>query len=552
MAKFFVKCGAPLEEDARVCGLRGALFAEGAVGLSEKPKIARLRVRRPRRWALLAAIAASALAVLAALSLILTKVNTPQRAAAQFLSALERGDFTALEKVARPADGTVVFSAERAAPMFRLYAERDGFRRTLAQKLRADAAALAGGGTPGEGGVVKLTRERRFLYTGYRVRIASCAARVSSPLLCTVELDAGRTLELSGDAKKPTDAWSVCGPDCALVAADGAYSAVIDGLLPGLYTLHGTVDTSFGGRFEARGELEVASAEGAEGRLAFAFVTLDVYNDSTVPVELYLGERLYCTVPPHCDGYLSPVHADTEVRAQAVVDGGEPMTRTFLAGDNDGYTCLAFLQCRVEIYNSYAIAFYVYRDGAYLQKVLPGSSVILSGLPAGTSLSVKLYEQDLMEPVLYSCEYASDYLCPSFRLTAENEADVDKAVRACVERAVAAFNDADAAALAKLPQSELREFLSRQLVYAQSCTEADPGYRYRMKITETDAQRQSGLQIASETASIPTITVSYEILYSAQEQYRYPGGRTKTAPVADSVFSAFTLRYVGGAWELIE
>lgn len=113
--------------------------------------------------------------------------------------------------------------------------------------------------------------------------------------------------------------------------------------------------------------------------MIFDYTTLDVYNDSSVEVDLSIGGSVYCTVPAYTDCYIAPIKPDTQVEATANIDTDAPMTQTFLAGDNYGYTYLSFVLCEVELYNGYEIPFYVYQDGTFLQKVDAGRDRDIGG-----------------------------------------------------------------------------------------------------------------------------------------------------------------------------
>lgn len=497
MAKFCAQCGAQMDDDARFCGECGAPVEEAAPAAAPAPEaIPEVPVEAPveetdsapqageetagapaeetfgwtapeaapsapvqprekkplPKWAKPVGIAVAAvIVVVVALSLILKSVNAPDKVADKFLDAMANSDFAALSKVAVAADEDLVLTEENTAPLFKLYNESTAFRKSVEDLLDEDVDLLEDGDDPNEGYLFDLRAEKKFLHTGYEVVIETCdTLDISSNLVCEVTLDGGQTASLTSDSS--SDAWSdevVLGPDYNL--AQYSNGAVYD-LLPGLYTVTGTVATSAGTTFTAETTVEISNEYNAYAELNFDYATIEIQNYYDIPVEFYIDGNLYGSMDG--EGYFEagPLNPDQMIEARADVGADEPMTETFSA--SEGYWTLSFVLCEVEINNEYATPIRVLRDGEEIMEVAAGDYASVEGLPSGTVLTLELIE-GVTEPVEYTCEYEYDYIYPEFTLTEDAAASAQEAVETYIAQVVDLFNAKDAAGLAAVTATDL-------------------------------------------------------------------------------------------------
>lgn len=182
---------------------------------------------------------------------------------------------------------------------------------------------------------------------------------------------------------------------------------------------------------------------------------------------------------------------------------------------------------------------------------MPAETGTLAGLPSGTELEIKLYEQDVMKPYTYLCESEYDYLYPDFELTDEHAAAADKAVTAYISSALEAFNNQDTAALGALTPTEFSEMLAAELEYNQGYTLGGDGFTYSIKAYLNEPLERSYVEVGSAVESAPTVSIYYDIPYDYEEQYTYAGGEVENDSSDSSMYYAFTVQYADGAWKVI-
>jgi hypothetical protein len=575
MARFCSECGAPLDDDARFCSECGATvdappqpavseappaesgfttFDPGAAqtsGPAFTPSAPKERKPLPK-WVLPVGIAALVVIVaLAVTSFVLKSINSPEKVTERFLAAAESGDFSALSKVAVLANEDVELTEESAAPFFLLYSENTNFQRTLESLLESDTDLINDGDDPIEGNIVDLASYEGFLHTGYRVVIETCQVEIESNLICTVDLGLGDSVEVTNDGSY-SSYYSDCGPDYGEYCAWG--EATVYDLLPGRYTMSGSVTNSLGQTFSAEETLDVTSLY-AYGTLSFEYQTLELYNASDVDVDIYIGGSLYGTVASYVDALIGPIDPETEVEARATFTNGDTSTQTFLAGDNDGYTYLRFIQCKVTVKNTSAYTLYVYQDDQCLAAIEPKSSTELTGLPYGTQLLLQFTELDAFETVEYTCEYATDRITPSLTLSDDQKAAIQSAVDDYASQCFTALSNYDTAAMTALAQSPLTEYLTAKMESYQSYSVENNGYTMTLTMTLNEENNNSttlgSYRYLSDDAGTAAIVEVYcSIPYSLQYTRHYPASNEEDAS-SSRLTATLSLQYNGDSWEVI-
>lgn len=600
MARFCAECGSPLPEDARFCGERGApvtqetvpeagtaqppaeeappTAAESApVGqTAENPSAAQhtppvgppawetpggAPPKKPLpRWVLPVGIGVAAVAILlGATALILGSLHSPERTAEKFLQALGAGDFAALSDVAVTEDGTPL-TAEAAEPLFRLYSEDIAFRMELEDLLEDDEERIDDGRAPGEGDLANLQAQPGFLHTAYRVTLGTCSVTFGSNLSCEVTLDGGRTVQLAADSLTPESGAasdSAASPD--YYRTEWSTGALYD-VLPGLYTVSGTLTTGAGETFTAETQLQVRSVYDSYCELYFDYATLEIENDSEMEVELYLNGsgECYDTIPAESYYRLGPVTAETQVEARADVGADEPMTETFSA--DEGYRHLSFFTCTVEVYNDYGMKILVSVDGAEEEELPPGEELVLERLAPGTVLRFEMYDEALVQPAEFVCEDEYRMLVPEFEgLTDEAMAGALEAVAAYVDRSLALYNGGDLEVLQGLSSAEplpLTEFsrdLAESLADDQSYTLEDDGMTVTSTFTRTGdvayyEDAGVGLEGEDPDTGAAQVSLSCEIPLEVVLTNAYDDGSSYSGNERDEVVYPFLLQYADGVW----
>lgn len=591
MAKFCANCGASMADEARFCGECGTPVAEmdpgmvdpvsevcGAAAAEEiaqpeipaeaasvteeipaaeapaepfvpqQPMMPREKKPMPK-WLLPVGIAAVAVVVaLVGVSMILKSLNGPEKIADKFVEALEAGDFEKLSKVAMPVDEDVEFTAETAAPMFKLYDESAKFRKTVENILDEDVELIEDDDDPEEGNIVDLVAHKGFLHTGYRVAIETCDASISSNMLCDVTLDGGMSVKIEQEDSYGDEAFSD-----VMYSEDYQYctsgTAAVYDLLPGRYTMSGTVNTSFGDAFTAEADLDLMDCYDNYGELWFDYGTLELYNDSSVDVEVSIGGSVYCTMPAYSTCYVAPIQYETEVTAKALVDSDEPMEQTFTADSCGGYMTLNFVLCELEIYNGYGLTQYVYCDGELAAEIAPDDYVILEGLVGGTEIEVLLADDaELADPYFYICEDEYGYIYPEFVLSDDVSETIDAVIYEYSELAFELFNAQDMEGLQSLPQSELSSILISDLEYNQEYTVADDGYTRVCNLTLDGVERRSSYFGEGDAM----VVQEHDVGFINNATYTMEDGSTETDQWDGTLSSVrYHLGLVDGQWTVI-
>ena len=608
MAKFCAECGAPLEEGARFCGSCGtpvertgvcsacgapleagaafcgscgapvqgggvapqqpaadeaaapapqAAFQDPAMPGQDGPAASVAvtpRVKKPLpKWVLPAGIAVAAVAVLlVATSLILGHLASPERTIDKFLDAMEAGNLTALSKVAETAADRISLTAESTAPMFALYDQSVEFRKNLENLLEADEEKIDDGQDPYEGRLVDLKPEKKFLHTAYKVVIETCdMVTLESNMACEVALTPEQTVYLTA-VDDSNDGWDVTGPDYGMAAWS---SGVAYDVLPGLYNVEASVETSYGETFEAQTTITVSDTYSVYGELHFDYTTLEVYNDSDMEVELYIGDQLYGTVPSYSSYLIAPIRPETQLEARADVGADEPMTEVFDA--SDGYRELRFVLCEVTIYSDYAVPIRVYRDDAVIAEMGPYEEFIFQDLPIGTVLTLELVDVDAVDLLEYTCSEEFDYLYPDFALTDEAELALRDSLSSFIVDTLGMFNGGDLAGLEALSEIAFAEELYVSLEWNQGITAEEDGYTTKMQMTYQDDLEITDIYLGGDSGSDAykelalTASVYCDFPLQLDVSYTYADGETETDSYEEEINYSFTLKYLDGAWTVI-
>lgn len=577
MARFCGECGSPLTDDARFCPECGAPVEQPQVQVPAEPENVRPaavetaaqpepqappepfapaapqvpRVKKPLpKWVIPTGIAVVVVIVaLVATSLILKSFHTPEKAMDQFLAAMDAGDFAALAEVARPETDETVFTEESTAPMFKLFAESAQFRKDLEECLEEDVDHLENGYKTTLGMMVDLVWEEHFFYTDYSVMIATYNVDFGSNLACTVQLDGGTTVELTPENTTGGEEWVELGSDYSMNcwSTGTAYY-----LLPGSYRVSSSVTTSFGDVFEAETVLELENDFDTYAELYFDFTSLDVYNDGTVDVDLYIGDDLYGTVSPGYDFIIAPIHPETKVEARADVGTEEPMKETLQAGE--GYYYLSFILCEVEINNDYDLSIQVYRDGELLDEVPADDRLVLSEIPSGSELKLVLYDEDILEPYTYVCEYEYDYLYPEFELTDAAEEEVLNAVTAYTDDCLAAFNANDTTTLNAMANTDLRMMLESVSTDANAAI-GDAGGNITFAVTrENDPEYSGYFDLWADMEGDGSFGVNFycDIALRMEAIYTHPDGTQETDDDEAIPYLGFMVQHGEEGWTVVD
>ena len=592
MAKFCAQCGAPMDDDARFCGECGAPVEstdpvhpaedgipeiplepaapeggepegapQGAPQAEEAPQWTAPsasdqppREKKPLpKWAKPVIIAVAAvIVVVVALSLILKSVNDPEKVVDNCLSAMADGDFAAFSKVAVAADEELVLTEENTAPLFALYAESMSFRREVEDLLDEDLDLIDDGRDPNEGYLFDLRAEKRFLHTAYEVVIETCdSLEISGNLLCDVTLDGGQTVTLTADGSGNT--WE---DDSTFFSADydlAQYgTGVLYDLLPGIYTVSGSVETASGAVLTAETQVEVSNEYTAYADLYFDYVTIEVANYYDIPVEFYVDGSLYGSLDG--EGYfeMGPLNPEQTIEARADVGADEPMTETFSA--SEGYWSLSFVLCEVEINNDYAVPIHVLRDGEEVLTVEAGEYGSLSGLPSGTELTMELVE-GVTEPVTYTCEDEYDYLYPEFAVTEDAQTGALSAVNTYVDEGLALFNAQDMAGLEALTVTDFSEDMIYALESMQSAVANVEGSSASTVITRTGDLELDSIYVPYswqvDEMQESTVILECYIPMQVEMSMTAPDGTTASDSAESTDYYSFTLSFADGAWSIL-
>ena len=585
--QFCGACGAPVEPDAAFCGACGTPLqqpaaeagkaadeepaaAEAAAGAAEagaeppvengeqagarapgqEPAGAAAAVAAPPKkplpkWALPVGIAVAAVVVLVvAASLILKSLHSPERTMERFLDALSEGNFQALSDVAAPADDRVEFTEETTAPLFALYESSVKFRKDLESILDDSVERMEDGDDPDEDQLVWMQPEKAFLHTRYTVMIETCdSVELGSNLACEVTLPGGEIVTLTSSDGDPANSDCLAyGPDYGLAA--WSYGTAYD-LLPGLYTVEATVETSFGETFEAETTLEVAGLYDVYGELYFEYSTIDIYNDSSVEADIYIDGTYYATAPSNGELYIAPILPETQLEARANVETDEPMTETFSA--DEGYYELHFVLCELEVNNGYDAPITVYRDGEELGTVEPYGYSYFSGLPMGTEVELQLFDESVTEPVFYVCEYEYDYIYPDFTLTDTAGTEAKAVVESFIQENLDRYNTGDLAGLQERSGNDFVEYLAEELESVQSLSLEENGYVTESQIILEDSLVDYSTYVSVVDGAL-VVEVYYDIPLQFQVTYTYDDGNTESSESSQTVYYAFILQYEDGAW----
>ena len=601
MAKFCAQCGAQLPDDARFCGECGAVVEEitpAAPAVDPIPEVpveapaeeaysapqegegaaeapveeapveeapqwtapadvpptpVQPREKKPLpKWAKPVGIAVVAvIVVVVALSLILKGANSPEKVTDKFLDAMANSDFAALSKVAVAADEDLVLTEENTAPLFKLYNDSVSFRKSVEEMLDEDIDLIEDGDDPNEGYLFDLRGEKKFLHTGYEVVIETCdALDITSNLVCDVTLDGGQTISLTSDSS--AEAWAddvVMSPDYNKTQYS---TGVLYDLLPGLYTVTGTVETSAGTTFTAEATVEISNEYNAYAELNFDYTTIEIRNRYDIPVEFYIDGNLYGTMDG--EGYFDagPLLPDQMIEARADVGADEPMSETFSA--SEGYWELSFVLCNVEIYNEYSLPIQVQQDGETVLEVAPDDYGMLDGLPGGTVLTLNLLE-GVTEPVEYVCEYDYDNVYPEFQVTEDAQNSAASAVTAYVDETIELFNAKDKAGLEAAVPTDFTDDMISALESMENAVAGIAGASASTVLTRTEDLEVDSIYIPYTWQMYDeqegTIRFECYIPMQADMSFTMPDGSTEADSAESSDYYSFALTYADGSWTVI-
>lgn len=481
----------------------------------------------------------AAILFLAVLSLFLTAVFSPGNTVRRFRRAMDARDFSALCKVAAPAERNTAFTEQAAQPLFRLWREDAQFRAQMEEALEEETQRLRGGGTAQPGGAaVRLLARPAFLHTAYTVQLGTGRAAVKSNLAnATLLLDSGAAAMSVGSE---TDAGAADGAAarCADYPAVFGGSASFGSLLPGIYGVTGRYATAYGETFEASTTVKVYAGTTGEASLQFDCCSLNVYNAGQTPASVWMGERQYWRLDGGAELRIGPLRPTTLVTARPA-DAAQGSVPAQSASAGSGSFSMSFDPCRVEIRNTYPLPIAVW-EGSRQAGVVPAqSSLVLDDLTEGTELTLRLNKQDAAQPWIYTCQHPSDYLCPVFSLSPSAKAAILQTVCDYADACFRAFNSADTGALGGLTQTGLSEYLYEALSARKNRQTEGSAMRLTF-FMETPSLSTCAFGAAEDGA--PEVTAYMEIPY----RFRSPSGSEENV---ESVYR-FTLRAESGSWTI--
>lgn len=415
------------------------------------------------------------------------EADTPARAAARFIAAMDGGSFAALRAAAAPDNPAAAFTEASSQPLFRLWREDAAFREGVRRSLTDGTAVV---------------RTRRFPRR-YAARIKTGRAYLDSE-------PAGAALALGG-----------------LPPGDGRYAA----LLPGDYALAARLTAANGEVFTAETRLTVRGGETARLRLRFVHASLDLVNAGGTAAEILVRGRSLGTLAGGAETRLSPLRTDTTLTLRAG-GGAEKTVRA-----DAGAAVFSLDPCRAEVRNDYASPITVLRGGERYAEIPAGESAVLEA-PCGSELTLRLGDDGGVAPCSLVCAHASEYLRPVFRLTAAARAAAERAVLAYASSCFEAFGGNRLAALRALPQTELSRYLAGAAsARANGHTEGgalDMTFRAARASLRTQA-----LSLAADGA--PVLTGYFELAFSRV---------TAAGEQEDTTLCRVSLRG-GGEWRVI-
>lgn len=305
--------------------------------------------------------------------------RSAQETVEKFLAALDQGDINMLCSVAQ-GDG-VELTEQTLAPLLAVSRSDPGFT----QSVRAQLERLPE--MESNGRLFWLEDRSNALRSDYVVRVGTTDGVVQSNL--------------------PEAQITVGGADAVWNPELGA--AVADGLLPGMYQVHGAYEAPHGGTFQAEATLYVAEPD-SSCTLQFDYTTMEVYNSATKPVRIQINGNDYTVLEPQEELVVGPVSADAQITA--VGPGEQHLT----AKAEEGYFYVSFAMCQLEVYNDFDVPMHVALGGKWYAVIPARGKLTISDVPSGQELTAYLDERYGLEPYSYQAVYDYDYLYPSFTL----------------------------------------------------------------------------------------------------------------------------------------
>lgn len=458
-----------------------------------------------------------------------------------FLAAMEAGDFAALSKVAEVASSDIVFTAESAAPMFKLYQESGRFRKSVEWALEEDLTRIADGKEPNTRNLVDLVKKG----SGYRVVIEGCSAEVYSDFACTVELAEGVSITFK-PMSASDDGYDTYTPDFQKLASNGEAQKVRD-LLPGAYEMKASVTSASGEVFEGSGMLNIKDIKSSVGQLSFDFEMMTIYNESDIDADIFVDGKNVATLSAYATLNVAPIQSDTMVRAVAKVDGSEEIAQEYSVEKDGWWIYLSFELAELNVWNYYDIPMYAYQGSNLLRTFEPDEDAVMTGLAPHTELTFSLYEEDIVEPITHTCEEGYDYIYPEFYLSMQSETLVRTAISDYVGEVFEAYASLNREALEALAPTQLQVDML-DLLQELEDNGAEP---YADVLTVNGDIEIDYVEFGLNENDAPQIQFSCWVPYDYSFTYFADGEIVDTDSGSTEMYYELTMDYVDGAWAVV-
>lgn len=512
----------------------------------QEPREPRQRKPLPK-WVIPVGAAAAALI---ALVVVLQAINTPERAVDRFLEALEDGDAAAAAKASVLVErgGEVKpLTAEQLQPLVRLCTEDEDFLDSLEEQLESQAESVRGAVEPSGTRLFSLQGRSYLVFTDYAVAVGVCdTTEIQADLPGDITLEDGQVVSLKPDSDQDT-LLQWC-------------SGTVEGLLPGRYSMEGTLETDYGVTITGTGDFTVQDTERSYGELRYDYTTVQVYNSSHVTANLVVAgqEKPMQTLEPGDSCVLGPLQADTQIEARAVAPLlEEPPVVTFDGASE--YQELWFQLSALEVYNDYNFPLEVYRGDELVLEVPAEDSAEVAGLAVGTELTIRPAQEGVAQDCAYTLEDEGySYTSPRLELTEETDQAVQEALTAHLREVLGLYNSGNLAALEKMADhSAMAEYWCGQLEDLQKNREDGGSYGYRSDL-QADAMEvvdwRTDLDLYPPDQADPysiTVEAYARISVPCTSHFLYTDGEDYTSESTVSLYTTLYLQYADGTWTVV-
>ncbi|MGE4485586.1 MAG: hypothetical protein AB7C97_10810 [Oscillospiraceae bacterium] len=386
----------------------------------------------------IAAIVILIIVLILASVFIIKALNTPERVAEKFLSAMSKADFDELSKVAVLGSENAEFTADSVQPMFELYADSTIFRDSVKAAISSDIDGINNRNEPDSGNVFDLSLEKGTLFKKYNVVITPCRVIITTNYAgATVFLgDKSAISEKSSEAAAPQNSVGNYSEDYEnFCSAEVSFSDI----LPGRYSASVNFSTKLGDTFSRVRKIDVSSVNMAADMTVTGCYTMTVYNYSNYRITVSAGKGQY-SLPSNEELLIGPIAGDRKVVAGYEPSDGEGLEIEETPADND-YLC--FELCELYVLNYNKIPLKINVDGEFFGNADVNSSVRVFPLSYNAVVSMVAEGCDFLAPYEYTVEYNYDSVYPTFSISDNALTEIKNYLTEEVSRCIDAFNAKD-------------------------------------------------------------------------------------------------------------